>query len=96
MPPRAPDEQPSDVEQQKPTMVLVKTLWTGVDGDTHEEFQLFELPTGKNAEQMRLETLDRLRAQGGENYAVELFDPDNVPPGTIPAHARITPGQAPS
>lgn len=96
LPPRVPGEQPTDAEKQKPAMVLVKTSWTGAEDDSQEDFQLIELAVGKDAEQMRLEMLEQLRAQGKENCAVELFDPDNVPPGTIPAHARITPGQSPS
>ena len=89
-----PGERPANREQQKSVMVLVRSSWSGDEGDSCEDFQLIELSSEKSREQFRQELLDQLRAQGRESCAVELFDPDNVPPGTIPSHARITPGQA--
>jgi hypothetical protein len=90
------NERPASAQRQEFTMVLVKTSWAGVEGDFHEDFQLVELAADKDAEQFRQELLNRLLSQGRENCQVEFFDPDNVPPGTIPIHARITPGQPPA
>lgn len=93
VPEHKPGALPAKRERQEFVMVLVRTSWTGGEGDPYEDFQLIELSSEKNREQFRQEILDQCRAQDRENCAVELFDPDNVPPGTIPIHARITPGQ---
>lgn len=98
MPPRnVSGEQPAPPDQQKAqtkAMVLVKTSWSEA-GEEREAFHLVELAAGKSQEQLRQEILARLQAQGRANGAVELFDPDNVPPGTISASARITFGEPP-
>jgi hypothetical protein len=96
LPPGAKNERPASVQRQESAMVLVKTSWADIEGDFHEDFQLIELAADKDAEQLRQEILDRLLSQGREHCQVEFFDPDNVPPGTIPAHARISPGQPPA
>lgn len=73
-------------------MMLVKTSWVETEGDVQEQFQLIKLTAGTDAEQFSQEIFDRLRHQGKEGCTVELFDPDNVPPGTLPADTRIIPG----
>jgi hypothetical protein len=70
-------------------MVLIKTSWAEPAGDSQEQFQLIKLAAGKQAEQFRKEILNRLQSQGKEACTVEIFDPDNVPPGTLPDQVRI-------
>lgn len=76
-------------------MLLVKTTWSEAGEDSHEVFQLIELAADKNQDQLRQEILAQLQAQGKKDGAVEIFDPDNVPPGTIPPDAQVTPGKSP-
>jgi hypothetical protein len=94
VPPTTKNERPASSQPQKFTMVLVKTSWTDGEGGTHEDFQLLERAAEKDAETLRQELLHQLLGQGREHCQVEFFDPDNVPPGTIPAHARISPAGA--
>lgn len=89
---RTPGQQPESQARPQQHMVLVKAAWVEAAGDIHEQFQLLELTRSKGAEQFRQELLDRLHSAGKEGCTVELFDPDNVPPGTIPPDARILPG----
>lgn len=91
-PDRAPRQQPVRAARPQPTMALVKTSWVEDEGEIQEQFQLIKLAASTNVEQFRQEVLDRLHHQGKEGCTVELFDPDNVPPGTIPDNARIIPG----
>lgn len=91
-----PTEQPISREQRDAparAMVLVRTAWSEAGEELHEVFRLVELPAGKDQEQLRQDILARLQAPGRKNCVVELFDPDNVPPGTIPANAQITFGE---
>lgn len=74
-------------------MVLVKTAWGEAGEELREVFRLVELPGSQDQEQLRQDILTQLQAQGRKNCAVELFDPDNVPPGTIPANAQVTFGK---
>lgn len=82
--------QDTAVSQPGPSMVLVKTSWTEPGGDLHQDFQLVEVPAGRDQEDVRKYFLANLQAQRVQNGSVELFDPDNVPPGTIPPGATVT------
>jgi hypothetical protein len=88
----APAEQPARAIRPQQTRVLVKTTWVDKADEPQEAFQLRDLAAGTDAEKVRQELLEQLRAQGKERGAVEFFDPDNVPAGTIPAHVHIMPG----
>jgi hypothetical protein len=94
-----PTEQPKKTGDQRAmpehVMLLVKTTWSEAGEASHEVFQLIELVAGKNQEQLRQEILAQLQAQGKKDGDVEIFDPDNVPPGTIPPDAQVTPGKSP-
>jgi hypothetical protein len=88
---RPPEEHVRAIRPQQ-TMILVKTSWAEPAGDSQEQFQLIKLATSTTAEQVRQEIVNRLHSQGKAGCTVEIFDPDNVPPGTIPDHVRILPG----
>lgn len=91
-PARPPEAQPARAPRPQQMMVLAKISWVDPVGDPQAQFQLLKLAAGKQAEQLRLEVVDRFRSQNKGDCTVELFDPDNVPPGTIPDQARILPG----
>jgi len=91
-PMRPPGEPPARAPRPQQMMVLAKISWAEAQGDPQEQFQLLKLAAGKHVEQLRQEVVDHFHSQGKENCTVELFDPDNVPPGTIPDQARILPG----
>lgn len=71
-------------------MVLVKTSWNEPGGELRQDFQLVEIPAGRDQEYVRKNFLADLQAHRVQNGTVEIFDPDNVPPGTIPADAAVT------
>lgn len=78
------------MSQPGPSMVLVKTSWTEPGGDLHQDFQLVEVPAGRDQEYVRKDFLANLQARRVQDGVIELFDPDNVPPGTIPPDATVT------
>ena len=71
-------------------MVLVKSSWTAPGGDLRQDFQLVEIPAGRDQEYVRKDFLANLQAHRVQNGTVEVFDPNNVPSGTIPADATVT------
>lgn len=92
-------EQPVAIDQSVATglpehpMILVKSSWDEPDRDSQQSFQLIELAANQSQEEIHQRMLDRLQNRGLKNCVVELFDPDNVPPDTLPAGARITLGE---
>lgn len=90
-PQELPIDQPAPgCQQVSPPMALLKVSWTDPGGDLHQDVQLVELPAGYSRERLRLEILDQLETHGRRDCAVEVFDPDNVPPGSIPDGSPVT------
>jgi hypothetical protein len=86
----AGQDTPTPTSQQGPSMVLFKTLWTEPGGNPRQDFQLVEVPAGRDQEYVRKDFLANLQAHRVQDGTVEIYDPDNVPPGTIPADAAVT------
>ena len=87
-------EQPAETVQSQLPMILVKTAWTEPGGDIRQMFQLMERSGTRELDQLRQEMLSRLQTSGRTDCAVEIYDPNNVPPGTIPEGVSITFGGA--